>query len=261
MAVQALAVNGAKVYIVGRREEKLEQVVATHGQNISGQIIPFTADITSKDSIQSLVTELSSREKSLSILVNNAGINAHTQETSASSAEEMSRNLFSDPAATFDDWTSVYRTNAPSIFFLTTALLPLLQAASDTQHGYSAVVLNISSISGVVKTAQHHFAYNASKAAAIHVSKLLASEIAGNGLKVRVNSIAPGVFPSEMTTEGSDEKGKSGIPKEEFEGKVPARRPGTDKDMAGAVLFAATNQYLNGQNIVVDGGYLLAAGT
>ena len=74
MAVQALAVNGAKVYIVGRREEKLEQVAQTHGKDISGQIIPITADISSKESIQSLVSEISKKEKFLSILINNAGV-------------------------------------------------------------------------------------------------------------------------------------------------------------------------------------------
>ena len=64
-----------------------------------------------------------------------------------------------------------------------------------------------------------------------------------------------------MTADESDENQKSFIPKEQFEEKVPARRPGRDQDMAGAVLFAVTNQYLNGQIIVVDGGYLLAVGT
>ena len=64
-----------------------------------------------------------------------------------------------------------------------------------------------------------------------------------------------------MTTDDSDEKQKSTIPKEKFEGKVPAGRPGKDEDMASAVLFTVSNQYLNGQTIVVDGGYLLPAGT
>ena len=89
----------------------------------------------------------------------------------------------------------------------------------------------------------------------------MASEVAGNGLKIRINSIAPGVFPSEMTASESGEDQKSELPKEKFEGKVPARRPGNDRDMANAILFAASNQYLSGQTVVVDGGYLLAAGT
>lgn len=49
MITQTLAVNGAKVYIVGRTEEKLENVVKYHGQNIAGQIIPITGDVSSKE--------------------------------------------------------------------------------------------------------------------------------------------------------------------------------------------------------------------
>jgi NAD(P)-dependent dehydrogenase (short-subunit alcohol dehydrogenase family) len=88
---------------------------------------------------------------------------------------------------------------------------------------------------------------------------MLASEIANNNIKIRVNSIAPGVFPSEMTAGESGADQKSYIEKEKYE-KVPARRPGKDEDMAGAVLFVATNQYLNGQTVAVDGGYILHAG-
>lgn len=69
-----------------------------------------------------------------------------------------------------------------------------------------------------------------------------------------------GVYPSEMTTSESGEDQKSHIPKENFEGKVPANRPGTELDMASAVIFVATNQYLNGQTLSVDGGYVLKAG-
>ncbi|CAN8099957.1 unnamed protein product [Discula destructiva] len=112
----------------------------------------------------------------------------------------------------------------------------------------------------MVQVAQRHFAYNASKGAAIHLTRMLASEIASNGHKIRVNSLAPGVFPSEMTANESDEYQKSHIPKEKYEDKVPAGRPGRDIDMAQGVLFAVTNQYLNGQNFAIDGGYTLSAG-
>jgi NAD(P)-dependent dehydrogenase (short-subunit alcohol dehydrogenase family) len=257
--IKALAVNGAKVYIVGRSEDKLENVVKTHGQNISGEIIPITADITSKGEIAKLVKEIESREKCLCILINNAGISGNSQQTEAKTAEEMKKNLFDDESSTIDDWCNTYRTNVPQLFFMTMAFLPLLQKASETQHGYSGTVINISSISGIVQSSQHHFGYNASKAAAIHLTKMLAAEVANNGLKIRINSIAPGVFPSEMTAGESGSDQKSHIEKEKYE-KVPARRPGKDQDMAGAVLFVAANQYLNGQTVAVDGGYILHAG-
>lgn len=264
MATQALAVNGAKVYITGRTGEKLERVADLYGRDIPGSIIPITADITSKDSIAKLVDQISARESYLSILINNAGVSSHTQTTEYDNANDLRQSLFDDPAATFQNWEDAYRTNVPSLFFTTTACLPLLARGSEVEHGWSSTVINISSISGIVKTAQHHFAYNASKAAAVHLTKLLAQEISGSPpsrLPIRVNNIAPGVYPSEMTTGESDEVQKSYIPAEKYAEKVPARRPGKDEDMASAVLFASTNQYLNGQTVVVDGGYVLAAGS
>lgn len=260
MATQALAVNGAKVYITGRTEEKLDRVSELYSKEIPGQIIPIAADVTSKESIQKLVDEISAKESKLHILINNAGISSPTQNTDPADPKALQEELFNNQS-TVEEWEQVMRTNVTQLFFTTTAFLPLLNKGTEDEHAWSSTVVNISSISGLVKSAQHHFAYNASKAAAVHVTKMLAHEIASSQLKIRVNNIAPGVFPSEMTTEGSDEKQKSTLPKEKFEGKVPAGRPGKDEDMGSAVLFTVSNQYLNGQTIVVDGGYLLAAGT
>jgi NAD(P)-dependent dehydrogenase (short-subunit alcohol dehydrogenase family) len=148
MCTQALAVNGAKVYIVGRTAEKLKNVVKSHGQGISGEIIPLTADVSQKCEIARLVKEIESREKCLCILINNAGISGHTQQVEAKTAEEMRKNLFDDEYATFEDWCDTYRTNVPQLIFMTTAFLPLLQKATEHQYGYSGTVINISSISG-----------------------------------------------------------------------------------------------------------------
>jgi len=126
--------------------------------------------------------------------------------------------------------------------------------------GYSGTIVNTCSISGKVKTMQHHPQYNASKAGTIHLTRMLANELANNEIKIRVNSIAPGVFPSEMTAGESGANQKSELPKDQFESKVPAKRPGKDADMAQAILFCVTNTYLNGQTITVDGGYTLASG-
>ncbi|QKX54619.1 uncharacterized protein TRUGW13939_01707 [Talaromyces rugulosus] len=267
MATQALATNGAKVYIVGRTEEKLDRVAELYSKNISsgGQIVPLAADVAQKEDIARLLKEVESREKHVSILINNAGISTESRqdvEGHEQHAHGLKEALFDDSSATFDEWTSVYRTNVAQLYFLTSAFLPLLQRGTEAEHGFSSTVINISSISGIVKASQHHFAYNASKAAAIHLTKMLAHEINNTAhLKIRINSIAPGVFPSEMTAGASDEKQKSSLPKEQYEKKVPAHRPGSDQDMGSAVLFVATNQYLNGQTVVVDGGYVLAAGS
>ncbi|KAJ9303209.1 hypothetical protein DTO271G3_583 [Paecilomyces variotii] len=261
MATQALAVNGAKVYIVGRTSEKLERVAELYGKNIPGQIIPINADISKKEEVQKLVKEIESREKHISILINNAGISSTTTSTEPEDPNELRKSLFDQEAANVEDWENVWRTNVYQLYLMTTAFLPLLQKGTEAEYGFSSTVINISSISGIVKTSQHHFAYNASKAAAIHLNRMLAHEVASSNLKIRINNIAPGVFPSEMTAGESDEKQKSALPREKYESKVPAARPGHERDMANAVLFAATNQYVNGQTFVIDGGYVLAAGT
>lgn len=260
MATQALAVNGAKVYIVGRNKEKLDNVVQTYGKDIEGEIIPLTADVTNKEDVAQLVKEIESREKCLCILINNAGVSSTSVTTETESIQEMKQNLFDNKDVTLEDWTSTYATNVASMYFMTTAFLPLLQASIERHKGWSGTVINISSISGLVKSAQHHFSYNASKAAAAHLTRMLAAEIAENNHKIRVNSIAPGVFPSEMTAEESDEYQKSHIPSEKYAKKFAAGRPGRDIDMAQTVLMFASNQYLNGQTLAVDGGYTLSAG-
>ncbi|KAK4077322.1 hypothetical protein Purlil1_12358 [Purpureocillium lilacinum] len=261
MIAQALAANGAKVYICGRSKDKLDRASETHGKDARGDIISLQGDITTKKDIASLYDEMKSREEYVSILVNNAGISGETfPVTENKSAEDWKKSLFDNEKATFEDWVDVYRTNVAATYFTTVAMLPLLQACTERHPGWSATVINVTSISGLVKTSQHHFSYNASKAAAIHITRMLASDIAATGLKIRVNSIAPGVFPSEMTAGESDKAQKSKLETEKYQGKVPANRPGNDDDMASAVLFTAGNQYLNGQTITVDGGYTLAAG-
>lgn len=261
MHAQALAVNGAKVYIVGRSQDKLDRVAELYGKDIPGQIIPITADITSKESIRQLADEIASREDHLSILVNNAGIAGQSQSVGHQDPNEMRKSLFDSENSTIEDWEASYRTNVCQLYFMTTAFLPLLQKGTEKEYGWSSTVINTSSISGIIKSSQDHFAYNTSKAAAIHLTKMLAYEISAAKIKIRINSIAPGVFPSEMTAMESNERQKSTLQKDMMKDMVPAQRPGHDRDMASALIFVATNQYLNGQIVSVDGGYTLAFGT
>jgi NAD(P)-dependent dehydrogenase (short-subunit alcohol dehydrogenase family) len=193
------------------------------------------------------------------ILVNNAGISGSTFQQEAETPEEAKKLLFDSEDATFEEWEKIYRTNVAQIYFTTTAFLPLLAHSAEQHKDYSGTVINVTSISGLLKNPQHHPAYNASKSAATHLSRMLADIVARNRFKIRINSISPGVFPSEMTTGDSGEDQKSHIPKEKYD-KIPARRPGNEKDIARAVIHLVVNQYINGNNEVVDGGYGLIEG-
>ena len=207
-----------KYYIVGRTRGEAQNECEAYGKDIPGETLSLSQRTSpQKEEIRETCKRDLFQKKCLCILINNAGITLNTQQSEAKTAEEMSKNLFDDEKETFDMWTDTYRTNVPQIYFMTIAFLPLLQKATELQYGYSGTVINTSSISGIVKTSQHHFAYNASKAAAIHLTHMLANEIAGNGIKVRVNSIAPGVFPSEMTAGDSGPDQKSELPKEKYE--------------------------------------------
>lgn len=253
MITQALVANGATVYILGRRKEALEAAAKHHGQG--GHIIPVECDVTSKSSIQSAVSAVSSREKLIHLLVNNSGIAGPKSKSEASDTESFGEDLFT--SSEFSEWDDTYRVNVTAAYFTTFAFLPLLKKGTESEKGFSASVINTTSISGLTKNNQNHFCYNTSKAGAIHLTRLLAQTLTEH--RIRVNSIAPGIFPSEMTTDknASDEKNQSTL---EGIDSVPAKRAGNVIDMARVALFLGSrgSEYMNGQTIVVDGGYLLS---
>lgn len=256
MAAQALAANGARVYITGRRIEALENAAKTHSTANTGEIIPVgPCDVTNKEDLENLVAQISTKEKHINLLVTSAGISGPKAEPDSDIASELKDKLFNNES--FSEWSDTYNTNVSSVYFTTVAFLPLLQAGKESHGHLSASVIVISSMSGIMNHAQGHFSYNAAKAATIHLSKLMAYEFKGVG--VRVNSIAPGYFPSEMTTKESDHNQKSEMPKEQIEekGHVPMNRAGTDEEMAQGVIFLSKNKYVNGEVIAIDGGVLL----
>lgn len=213
--------------------------------------------MTSKDSLEQLVKEISSQEKYLSLLVAAAGVPGPKGIPDTSSARQLKDKLWSSESP--EEWNDTYNTNVTSIYFTTLACLPLLQAAPKT-HVSSAII--ISSMSGLIRHAQGHFAYNAAKAATVHLSAMMSKEFADTG--VRVNSIAPGYFPSEMTVKDSDDRQKSHMPDEKVREKghsVPAGRPGRDKEMAMAVAFLAKCGYVNGEIVRLDGGVINEVGS
>lgn len=213
-------------------------------------------DVTSKEQLEKLVKEISSKEKHIDLFMANAGINGPKGIPEASDATQLSKDLWNSESP--PEWADVFNTNVTSVYFTTVAFLPLLQASQKHpgRNPRSPSVIVISSMSGIMRNSQGHFAYNAAKGATVHLSKLMSSEF--EKTNIRVNSIAPGYFPSEMTTQGSDDVNKSELPHEKVQekGHVPAERGGSDEEMAMAVLFLCKNVYVNGEVIAVDGGVL-----
>ncbi|KAF9242555.1 hypothetical protein BU15DRAFT_86757 [Melanogaster broomeanus] len=265
MISQGLAANGARVYITGRRLEVLQSVSEEWNENkkdTMGNMVALKMDTTNKDDIQQAVQKLRSEEGKLHILVNNAGQSGpvspelnNPSPTAPKKADELSQYLFAQES--FEQWSSLYSVNTFSVYFMTVAFLDLLDKGSQDKPGFTSNVINITSISGLVKVAQRHFCYNSSKAAASHLTKMLSTEFALRGIQVRVNAIAPGVYESEMTHDvisGQEATDAVGMPVV----SVPAKRPGTAAEMAGTAVYLASPAaaYMNGQELVIDGGFL-----
>jgi len=217
-------------------------------------------DVTDKASILAAKEVIATKEGRLHILVNNAGQNGPTSpffnDLSApehKDVETLSNALFQQES--FEEWADLYRANTFSVYFVAVAFMGLLSKGSAEVANYTSCVINITSISGNIKLAQNHFAYNSSKAAATHITKMMATEFVLKKVPVRVCSVAPGVYESEMTyntitPEMVNQVGKGLLP-------VPAGRPGTGQEMAGTVIYLASPAgcYTNGQEIIIDGGY------
>ncbi|KAI5801284.1 short chain dehydrogenase/reductase [Geopyxis carbonaria] len=268
MITQALVANGATVYITGRRPEalnKVKELYSGKGGDSPGTIIPMVCDIRDKSALEKLAKDISEKEpKGLNLLVNNAGIAREKKSTAFrnvpdldfTSVDAIAKHLWTTGSP--QEWAETFETNVTAQFFTSVAFLPLLALGTQSTPGYSSSIVNITSISGVLKSSSGgQFAYSASKAAFLQQTQNMAALLAK--AKIRVNSIAPGVFPSEMTADKSGEDQKSML--EGMGQSLPAGRTGDDKDMAAAILYLAGpgGVFLNGQVLYPDGGNILTS--
>ncbi|SPO39562.1 related to NAD(P)H-dependent oxidoreductase [Pseudozyma flocculosa] len=271
MQARTLSQAGAKVYIVGRRAEVLDKSAQLYSEP-NAPLVPLPGDISKKAECLRLADEISKREGKLDILISNAGIvgpknegsntadptgQAHPEHREKLPVAEYAKLALEDNEP--EHWNELFTVNTFANFFLSMAFLPLLAKATQDTKGWSSTFITVGSISGITSQSQRHVAYNASKAAANHMTRLIGFEVAAStDAKVRVNGIAPGVFPSQMTaSDKDDETNQSSLREKMPELNIPAGRPGRDEDMASATLFVVANQYLNGQVIPVDGGFTL----
>ncbi|KAH7007624.1 hypothetical protein EDB80DRAFT_577439 [Ilyonectria destructans] len=262
---QALAANGAKVYITGRRQEVLETSARIHGSSdkigsSGGKIVPLVLDVTNKDSIKSGVDHITKTDGYVNVLVNNAGVWTTKPEAGPEDGPEKFGSSMFDQS--IDLWQQAFLVNATSIYFITAAFLPLLAKSVSSPTGKLGSVINTTSNSGQLRMqVSRRFV---SKAASVHMTRQLAFDFSHQNIKIRVNGIAPGWYPSEMTTGGSDDNNESTAQEDaafqqEMLGmgaRVPPGRMGKPKDLASGLLMLATNEYIWGMNLAIDGGIL-----
>ena len=228
MIARGLLDAGARVYISSRKADGCAAAERELGPH--GTVAAIQADLSSESECLRLAREISGREQALHVLVNNAGA------TWGAPLDEF-------PAAA---WDKVVDLNLKSPFFLTRALLPLLEAAGT--HDDPARVINIGSIDGLHVPSLPTYSYSASKAGLHHLTRVLARELGPR--QITVNAVAPGPFESKMMAATLDAFGEA------IAAAAPLRRIGRPDDMAGVAVYLASRAgaYVTGAVIPVDGG-------
>ena len=229
-----LAQGAAKVYITARKAGPCEDTAKELSSQYQGECIALPIDISAAAGIEALAGEIKRREPKLDILVNNAG---------------------AAWGADFDEfpeigWDKVVNLNLKTPFFLTKALAAPLRAAASAKR--PAKVINIASIDGIFVNPNETYSYAASKAGLIHLTRRMATKLIKDN--INVTAIAPGAFKSDMNRAARDHA-------EEVAKQIPARRIGTDEDMAGVAIYLASRagDYVVGATITVDGGVAYAS--
>ncbi len=226
---EGLAEAGCSILLAGRNEAGLRTAAeAFQARGFRCEI--SVCDVTNQQDVERTVAAALEAFGKVDVLVNNAGA------TWITPAEQMP----------LDKWRMVLDTNLTGAFLFSQA------AARSMIARRRGCILNIASIAGlkgVLPSGIHYAGYVASKGGLIALTRELAAKWAQ--YDIRVNAIAPGFFPSEMTEELIAEKGEAAMA-----ASVPMKRIGRRGELKGVAVFlaAAASSYITGQTIVVDGG-------
>ena len=232
---RALAAAGAKV-VISDIAEGTETATAIGGAYIRH-------DVSNEDQWISAVAFARDTFGGLDILVNNAGV------------------FWVKPLAmeTLEDFRRMQQINVDGVFLGLKHAIPAIAERAQNWDGGGAVV-NLSSVAGIVG-GPNIIAYNASKGAVRLMTKSAALECAQADLKVRVNSVHPGIIDTPMMAQAADAIGKatgqgSNTMRASFAQRHPMKRMGRDSDVANAIAFLCSDAaaFITGSELIVDGG-------
>jgi NAD(P)-dependent dehydrogenase (short-subunit alcohol dehydrogenase family) len=218
------------------RENGLETVRLI--QQTGCQATFVQADVSRPDEVQRMVQAAIDAYGRLDILVNNAGIDL-PQATHVLATE-------------IEDWEKIVDVNLKGVFLCSRSAIPAMKRQG---HG---VIVNIASVAGH-RPMPAEAAYGASKAGLILLTKQMARDFAGDG--IRVNSVSPGPMekPTRHRLESLERDQQAYQRRQLFADQIPLRRMCVPGDIAHAALFLASDEasMITGIDLVVDGGFLL----
>ncbi|QMV45168.1 SDR family oxidoreductase [Cohnella cholangitidis] len=225
---EVLGAYGAKVAVVGRNAEN-SVAAKSRIQNVGGEAEVFTADATSNEDLERILSEIVSWSGGVDILFNCPGKNSATP-------------FFE---ITEEEWDSIMDVNLKSVM-----LACQVFGKQMIDQGKGGSIVNISSVSSGPPLSRV-FTYSASKAGVNSVTQFLARELAPH--RIRVNGIIPGFFPAEQNKKIlSEERIKS------IMGHTPMNRFGTPEELQGAAIYLASEKasgFVTGTFLRVDGGF------
>ena len=225
----ALAGEGAKVALVGRRKQKLEETAHQIGENA----LVLAADISNASEIARIIDSTVTRLGGLNVLVNNAGLLV------PGTAETL----------TEQDWDAMFKVNVRSLWLLSRAALPHMRKAG------GGSIINISSTLGLVGM-RNRAGYSATKGAVTLLTKCMAVDHAPD--KIRVNCICRAFVETELT-EGAIARApdREAFIRERIAAH-PIGRLGKPEDIAGMAVYLASDEssWTTGAAFSVDGGYV-----
>ena len=215
--VEKLATEGADVVINYESSQDEAESLASDMRKLGRRALAIPANVSKKQEVQRMFQTIEREFSRLDILVNNAGMFFAAD--------------FAD--LTEEQWDTIMETNLKAQFLCAQAAAPLLKKSG---HGR---IVNISSLGGMLPWPKFT-AYCVSKAGVIMLTRCLARVLAP---EILVNSVAPGTiqFPDEL-------------PDEDYIRRAPLHRTGKGSDIAGAVLYFVTSDFVTGQILAVDGG-------
>ena len=225
----ALAKAGCHLALNARLAESLKET-AQEIQRLGRKVVIVAGDVTDEAKVKEIVEAVQKEFGRIDILVNNAGVWEGTF-------------FFRLPKA---DWEKVLSVNLTGTFLMAKAVTRVMMKQR------SGKIIQMSSTQGI-RGGPEAFAYSAAKAGIIQMTQVMAIELGPFG--IQVNSIAPGLFYTDMTKEYiADEAALKA-----FLARVPSRRYGQPEDLAGLVIFLASkgSDHITGQTIVIDGGQSL----
>jgi len=229
---RALAEAGADVVITGRRTERLPEAAAKVVSS-GRRCLPITADVRSPADCDRVISEAVHQLGRVDVLVNNAGTG------------HAARALTEDPA----EFEAVLATNLSGAHHMAQAAARAMEVA-----GNGGSIVNVASALALAVSDVPQAAYTASKAGLLGLTRDLAMQWSAHH-RIRVNALAPGFFPSEMTAPLlAHEKATAGVLT-----RIPMGRLGRPEELIGPLLLLASDagSYLTGTTLAVDGGWTM----